>query len=218
MALILVVVLIWYAFAPVQPKTDYTHISDKSVSGKTVQTFSGDLPLANNQKEGETFSYSMWILVNDYTFNYGMKRPILTKGDCPGIYLDPTSNSIHVYVMDVNNTPESVALIQNMPAKKWIHLGIVVNQDAVDTYINGILYQHHTLAMLPKQNTTAVSMGSNDLGWDGVLSKVLYVNRSMSASEMGQLATDIPTDDLTIKPSGPQYYDLSWYTDRLKSQ
>jgi hypothetical protein len=185
-------------------------ISPGSISGQTQQKPTVTIPKSFNQPQGETFSYSGWILVNDFTLNYGQKREIFTKGDCPGVYLDSTSNSILV-VVNTYGAPESI-LISNLPAKKWIHLGIVVDQDAVNIYINGVIRQHHTLAQLPKQNNDPVTIGG--VGWDGVLSNLTYYSRSLSASEIDGLSKNVPTDDLHVPPAGPQYFDMSWYTGR----
>jgi hypothetical protein len=182
----------------------------KSISGQTQQKTTVKIPRSFNQPQGQTFSYSGWILVNDFTLNYGQKRQIFSKGDCPGVYLDSTSNSILV-VVNTYGAPESI-LISNLPAKKWIHLGIVVDQDAVNIYINGVIRQHHALAQLPDQNDDPVTIGG--VGWDGVLSNLTYYSRSLSASEIDNLSKNVPTDDLHVPPAGPQYFDMSWYTGR----
>ena len=106
-------------------------------------------------------------------------------------------------------------MISNITANKWIHFAIVVDQDSLDIYINGVVRQHHTLLQLPKQNNDQVTIGSNSAaGWDGVLSNLQYIPRSLSASEVAALTENVPKDDLTVPPSGPQYFDLSWYIGR----
>lgn len=214
--LVLFSLLLYIMFRPKPAVTDVVTLVGGSMSGKTTQTYAKQLPLAFNQEQGATFSYTGWIVVNDYTFNYGKKRPVFTKGDCPGLYVDSTSNSLLVAVKTYANAPETI-LVSNLPAKKWIHFGIVVNQDAVNVYINGVLRQHHMLAQLPKQNTSPVVIGSDTLGFDGVLSNLQYVPRSLSGSEVDALSSIVPTDDLHVPPSKPQYFDISWYTGRLTS-
>jgi hypothetical protein len=130
------------------------------------------------------------------------------------MYLDTTSNSILVVINTFANTPETI-LISNITANKWIHFAIVVDQDSVDIYINGVVRQHHTLLQLPKQNDSPITLGSNAAaGWDGVLSNLQYTPRSLSAGEVAALTANVPKDDLTVPPSGPQYYDLTWYIGR----
>jgi hypothetical protein len=211
-AVVLLGLLVWRITTPVAEAVDPGTIvlTPGSISGETQQTFPAIIPRSFNQPQGQTFSYSGWILVNDFTFNYGQKRTIFTKGDCPGVYLDSTSNSLLV-VVKTYGASESI-LISNIPAKKWIHLGIVVDQDAVNVYINGVIRQHHTLAQLPDQNDDLVTAGG--VGWDGVLSNLTYYSRSLSASDVDRLSKNVPKDDLRVPPAGPQYFDMSWYTGR----
>lgn len=213
-ALTIIGIIIWRVTATSASSDPGTvRIVPGSMSGKTQRNASGKLPRSFNQSEGATFTYTGWLLFNDFTFNYGQKRLIFSKGDCPGVYLDSTSNGILV-VVDTYGSPESI-LISNLPARKWIHFGLVVDQDSVDIYINGVIRQHHTLAQLPKQNEKSVALGSNTVGWDGVLSDLTYQSRSLTASEIDALSKTVPTDDMHVAPSAPQYFDMSWYTGRV---
>ena len=213
-AVIIIGLILWRVFYYKQP-TDTIDLLPGSISGKESKVVQGtNLSRSFNQKEGATFTYTGWILVKDFTYNYGQKRLIFTRDDCPGLYLDTTSNSLLVVIKTFGSTPETI-LISNITANKWIHFAIVVDQDSVDIYINGVVRQHHTLLQLPKQNNSAITLGSNAAaGWDGVLSNLQYIPRSLSAGEVGALTSNIPKDDLSVPPSGPQYYDLSWYIGR----
>jgi hypothetical protein len=214
-AVILVSFILWRVFSPASKSTDAIDLLVGSLSGKELKTVSGDkIDRSFNQKEGATFTYSGWILVKDFTYNYGRKRVIFTKDDCPGMYLDTTSNSILVVIKTFADAPETI-LISNIPASKWIHFAVVVDQDSVDIYINGVVRQHHTLLQLPKQNTSSITMGSTSAGgWDGVLADLQYTPRSLSAGEVAALTANVPKNDLSVPPSGPQYFDLSWYIGR----
>jgi hypothetical protein len=213
-ALTIIGIVIWRMTATAKSTDPGTvRLVEGSMSGKTQRSAPGMLPRSFNQSQGATFTYTGWLLFNDFTFNYGQKRLIFSKGDCPGVYLDSTSNGILV-VVDTYGSQESI-LISNLPARKWIHLGLVVDQDSVDVYINGVIRQHHTLAQLPKQNDKAVSLGSDSVGWDGVLSGLTYQSRSLTAPEIDALSKTVPVDDMHVAPSAPQYFDMSWYTGRV---
>jgi hypothetical protein len=212
---IIIGVILWRIFGTSAKKTDAVDIMCGSLSGKETKTEpSGKITRSFNQKEGATFTYAGWILVKDFTYNYGRKRLIFSKGDCPGLYLDSTSNSLLIVIQTFANTPESI-LISNIPAGKWVHFAIAVDQDSVDIYINGVIRQHHSLLQLPKQNESDVTMGSAGTeGWDGVLSNLQYTPRSLTSGDISALISDVPKNDLTVPPSGPQYFDMSWYTGR----
>jgi hypothetical protein len=213
-AIILIGLILWRVFS-YKESTDAIDLLTGSISGKESKIVQADkLSRSFNQKEGATFTYTGWILMKDFTYNYGQKRLIFTKDDCPGLYLDTTSNSLLVVIKTFADTPETI-LISNITANKWIHFAIVVDQDSVDIYINGVVRQHHTLLQLPKQNDSAITLGSNAAaGWDGVLSNLQYRPRSLSAGEVAALTASVPKDDLSVPPSGPQYYDLTWYIGR----
>lgn len=212
-ALTIIGLVIWRIMSPKANDPGTVRLVEGSMSGKTMRTAPGTLPRSFNQEQGATFTYTGWLLFNDFTFNYGEKRMIFSKGDCPGVYLDSTSNGVLV-VIDTYGSKESI-LISNLPAKKWIHFGLVVDQDSVDIYINGVIRQHHTLAQLPKQNDKSITLGSDTVGWDGVLSDLTYHSRSLTSSEVDELSRTVPTDDMHVAPSGPQYFDMSWYTGRV---
>jgi hypothetical protein len=211
--LVLIGLIIWNMFgnSTVRDPTAVVLV-DGSISGRTGRSYINPIPRSFNQAEGATFTYAGWLLMNDFTMNYGQKRVIFSKNDCPGLYLDSTSNSLLV-VVDTYGSKESI-LISNIPARKWIHFGIVVDQDSVDIYINGVIRQHHMLAQLPKQNDSPITIGSDSVGFDGALSGLTYYTRSLTASDMDELSKTVPKDDLHTPPAGPQYFDMTWYTGR----
>lgn len=211
--LVLIGLILWNMFGK-STVSDPTAVVlvDGSISGKTGRSYTNPIPRSFNQAEGATFTYAGWLLMNDFTMNYGQKRVIFSKNDCPGLYLDSTSNSLLV-VVDTYGSKESI-LISNIPARKWIHFGIVVDQDSVDIYINGVIRQHHMLAQLPKQNESPITIGSDSVGFDGALSGLMYYTRSLTASDMDELSKTVPKDDLHTPPAGPQYFDMTWYTGR----
>jgi hypothetical protein len=210
---VLLGLLIWRMSAPAPRTSDAIDLYTGSTSGKERKAFKSEIPRSFNQSQGITFTYTGWILINDFTFNYGSKRLIFTRNDCPGLYLDTTSNSLLV-VVNTYGATESI-LIPNMTAKKWIHFAIVVDQDAVDVYINGLLRQHHSLSQIPRQTESQVIIGDAEAaGWDGVLSNLQYTPRSLSAAEISALTANVPVDDLHKTPSGPGYFDMTWYVGR----
>lgn len=209
--IVLVGFIIWWITRTPSKELGYVPVTNDSRSGKTASISNSSLPRSNNQPEGAVFSYTCWILVNDFTLNYGQRRQIFSKGDCPGVYIDGTSNSLIVAV-NTFGTPETM-LISNIPAKKWIHFALTVDQYAVNVYINGRLRLFNTLNQLPKQNNEPVRMSNP--GWDGVLAKVRYYPRALAMSEVDQMSREPVPSDLYKAPEGPQYLDMSWYTGRI---
>jgi hypothetical protein len=150
--------------------------------------------------------------VKDFQAGYGQQRTLFSKNDAPGVYLDPTSNSILVKITTFDGVETMV--IPNIPALKWVHFALVVDQDAVDIYVNGTLREHQSLTRVPKQTDAPILLGP---GWDGVLARLSYWPRALSASDVESLAHAPSPDDLMRKPAAPQYFDLTWYIGRLYS-
>lgn len=210
-SLVVVGLLVYMVFFQA-PKTDGTTILSGSHSAISSNRIPAQLAPSFNEPEGRVYSYAMWILVKNFTYGYGQQRTIMSKGDAPGIYLDSTSNAILVRVKTYGMT-ESI-LVPNISAMKWIHLAVVVDQNAVDIYINGTLRQHHTLSQLPDLTDDAVMVGS---GWDGVVGDITYYPRALSYGEVRTMSQQNPPPDMQPKIGTPNYFDITWYTGRLNS-
>jgi hypothetical protein len=212
--LVAALVFLWWYSRTAAP-SDQVNIVVGSQSGKDTKSISVALPQSFNQPEGLTYSYSGWVLVNDFGEGYGRRRTVFKTGDdTPALYLDSTSNSF-VFAVKTFGATETI-LVPSVPALKWLHVGLVVDQQAVDIYINGTLRQHHTLGQLPQQTTNpTIQMGP---GWDGVLARLVYYSRALQPTEIKRLAAEPVPDDLRKTPAVPQYFDLSWYIGRFYSK
>lgn len=211
-ALVALILFFWWNLT-IPTDASIVKIVPGSQAGDLERTTSLALPISFNQPEGLTYSYSAWILVKDFGEGYGQRRRIFSKDDAPGLYIDSTSNSFIVAV-NTFGTKETI-LIPSIPAMKWIHFALVVDQQSVDIYINGTLRQHHTLGQLPKQNEAPIKTGG---GWNGVLADLTYYSRSLKHTEIKRLSKEPVPDDLQREPAAPQYFDISWYIGRLYSK
>jgi len=202
----------WFGFRSTGSTGGRYEIVKGSQRGDTQRSDTALLPRSYNQPQGLTYSYACWILVKDFTKGYGKRRAIFSREDAPGLYIDSTSNSL-VVAVNTFGSMETI-LIPNIPAQKWLHFALVVDQHSAEVYINGTLRQHQTLSQLPKQSDAPVTMGP---GWEGVLARLSYWDRSLSADEVRRMSEEPLPDDLNPKPSGPQYFDITWYVGRLNS-
>ena len=212
-ALLLVGVVVYMVWFAAPSNTDgRVVVFDTSMPGDAKQSFPMMIPRSFNEPQGLTYSYTAWVLVKDFTKGYGTKRRIFSKGDSPGLYLDSTSNSLLVAI-DTYGATETI-LIPNIPAMKWVHFALVVDQHSLDIYINGILRKHHTLGQLPQQNDSAIAVGSD---WSGVLARLVYYPRSLAPTEVKKLVTEKVPSDLERPVAPPNYFDITWYIGRLYS-
>jgi len=211
---IIVVMAVFYYFSrnPESAATSTT-IKGPSIDGK--QTFDSmiALPKSVNEREGLTFAYTCWIKINDFAYRYGAQKVVFTKGPsdlssmCPALFIDANTNSL-IVKLDTFGATEIIP-IPNIPAKKWLHFAVVVEQNSVDIYINGTLHTHHTLTQLPRQNGDAVHTGVAG-GFDGSISSLTYHNNFLSGPQIQSIMRSGPLPgEVDVLPP---YFDISWWT------
>jgi hypothetical protein len=198
-------------------KTKESNAGSIPIIGKTVDatqsiTSSGTILPSMNQKEGMTFSYTAWMVFEDFTYRMGTQKVIFTKGAqdlssmCPGVFLDSNTNTILVKI-DTFGAQEVIP-IPNIPAKKWVHFGLVVDQDSVDVYINGTLHTHHTLSQLPRQNPGPVHIGLNG-GFKGSIADLKYYAYFLTPEQIKGTMTSVPQKNVE-EPAAPPYSNVVW--------
>lgn len=198
---------------------DQSQIVKSSVDGRKEINTNVLLPESLNQDKGLTFSYTCWLRFDDFSYRYGKEKVIFVKGSpdltsvCPGLFLDSNTNSL-ITKIDTFGSQEVIP-ISNIPAKKWIHYALVVDQDSVDIYINGTLKTHQSLTQLPRQNGGTVHVGIGG-GFDGKISDLQYYSYFLTPQQVQSIMGSPPSpsqDDTTVTPA-PPYFDITWWTGR----
>jgi hypothetical protein len=193
---------------------DYT-IVDSIKDGKDNKVYQKPLPLSVNRPAGIEFSYTGWLRIDDFAFRFGVPKVIFVKGSadlstaCPALLIDANTNSLLVKI-DTFGAQETISVV-SVPAKKWLHIAINVNQEAVDVYINGILYAHHILTQLPKQNSGNV-LNSPDGGFSGKIVRLEYHPQVLSVSDILARAREAPPTGDEKDQVFPPYFDMSWFS------
>uniref|UniRef100_A0A6C0JS19 Lectin/glucanase superfamily protein n=1 Tax=viral metagenome TaxID=1070528 RepID=A0A6C0JS19_9ZZZZ len=205
----------WY-FSREAVLSTATVIQPSTEDGKKAYTSNKALPRSKDQHEGLTFSYTCWVKIDDFSYRYGEPKVIFTKGSpdlktmCPALLVDGNTNSLLVKVDTFGGT-ETIP-ISNIPAKKWIHVAIAVEQDAVNVYINGNLYIHHSITQVPKQNNSTVSTGVGG-GFDGKLANLEYYGYLLTPDAVKSSMANPPSGQQAVEVL-PPYFDISWWTGR----
>jgi hypothetical protein len=211
---VLVVAGVYFYFKFKGSTTDSNSIITQSVDA-TQTVKSGSLPPSYNQDKGLTFSYTGWLLFEDFTYRLGTQKVIFVKGPedlssmCPGVFLDSNTNTILVKI-DTFGSQETIT-VPNIPAKKWVHFGLVVDQDSVDIYINGILHTHYTLTQLPRQNPSPVHVGVGG-GFKGKIANLNYYNYFLTPEQIKANMGSTPTQNVEESPAVPPYSGINWWT------
>ena len=192
---------------------DYTIIDDIK-DGKDNKVYQKPLPLSVNRPEGIEFSYTGWLRIDDFAYRFGVPKVIFVKGSadlstaCPALVIDGNTNSLLVKI-DTFGAQETISVV-SVPANKWLHVAINVNQEAVDVYINGIMYAHHILTQLPKQNSGSV-LNSPDGGFAGKIVRLEYHPQVLSVSDILARAREAPPTGDEKDQVFPPYFDMSWF-------
>lgn len=213
---VIVIGFIYYYFKRAAVTGNNYVIVDNTSDGKTQFDSKMLLPLSNNEDPGMAFSYACWVRINDFGYKYGAPKVVFTKGPtdltsmCPALLLDANTNSFIVKMDTFGGT--EVIPVNNIPAKKWIHVAIAVSQSAMDIYINGTLYLHHTLVNIPRQNRETVHTAVNG-GFDGQIAGLQYFRTLLGPSEVSNLMQNTPQpSQQDINGPVPPYFDMSFWT------
>ena len=85
-----------------------------------------------------SFTFSIWININDWNVNSGFYKNIISYGNAVYISLDRTTNDVVIdFKKGVSPSPKTV--ITNVPIQTWVHLAFSLSGQTLDTYLNGKL-------------------------------------------------------------------------------
>jgi len=191
----------------------------------------GAIPVmrSKNQRDGISFTWSVWIYVNDLTYKEGQYRHIFHKGNdninfseqpigmnfpnnAPGLYLGPKQNSLVVVMNTFDKISEEI-LIEDLPIKKWVNVIIQCEGHNLDVYINGTLARRHVLSGVPKQNYGDVFVAMNG-GFDGYISELRYFNEDIGLAKIRSIVSGGPNLKMkatSLTESKPHYLSTRWY-------
>ena len=184
---------------------------------------------SNNENEGIEFTWSVWLLINDYQADSNKYKHIFHKGNdsierssdglvspnnAPGLYIHPNKNAL-VVIMNTFTTIKEEVIINDLPLKKWFNITIRVQNNTLDIYVNGSIVNRHKLSGVPKQNYSKVYVNMND-GFKGNLSNLRYFNHAVGTNEIERIALDGPNLKRTgpdVLSSTPPYLGTRWYLE-----
>lgn len=151
------------------------------------------------------FSYSLWVFIKDFNYNYGRKKYILfrpvsdevTDNNCYYcMYLDSHSSDLVFKLKEQNETVTySSCTVNSIPLQKWTHVLVSYRNRAIDFYIDGKLTKTCTTMrnyhvpdgnkkLLVCPSNVAVNDGSAaQNGFTGFLGSVRHYTRAIQPRE-----------------------------------
>ena len=167
-------------------------------NGKTSDIISASkLP---GHKNSNDYTWSFWIYVNNWNYNYGTRKVIIKRSGsggetCPEIYLDENKNDLLVDISTYDPTGTNkdstkvTTRVRNIPLQKWTFVVVTTSGLSVDIYLDGKL-RRTTLLPNPAKIVASADielcpkMDSNNTGFSGFLSKINYFARSVNPREV----------------------------------
>lgn len=180
--------------------------------------YSSSIPLKRSHAKSDAeFTYTLWLLIENTEYKYGEWKHIFHKGNdsayplrAPGLYLHPRDNTLRVY-MNTNSEILEYVDIPNVPVRKWVHVGLVLQGRTLNMYINGKLKTKKVFETVPRQNygNLWVSLFG---GFEGFLSKMRYYNYALDYSEIESVVKEGPSKDACADTGEqPPYLEDSWW-------
>ena len=158
----------------------------KPIKGKEIKTLTNiDLFPHGNVGNKYVYSYHFFIYIFNWKYKYGSVKTVFIKGDeddsSPGFYLLPTINDGYFTL----NTDEGLTKfrVKNIDINKWCHIGIVVNNQEVDIYYNGLIQSNNVIETLSLINSDPIIFGHNK-GFNGLIYKFGYSSKALTPKEM----------------------------------
>ena len=162
-----------------------------------------------NEKNGIEFTYMTWMYVDGWENQSPDWKHVFHKGpmfqsaipgtkqphevveiQSPGLWLHPDKNSIRVYMNTFENVDTFID-IDNIPISKWVHVSIVLTQNYLDIYINGLLKERKKLVGIPRQNYYNLYI-TQKAGFNGMLSNMKYYNFAIQMYQLSSIIAQGP--------------------------
>lgn len=197
--IVIIIIVIYYIIKYLWYRSS---ILVSSVTDATVpQTIdSSSLAQSTSGSSSANFTYSIWIYINDWSYNYGQEKiifarsgetsttrvttPISVLSPSPLVMLGATENNLivsqEIYntttTTTTSTTPTSTFTcgISNIPIQKWVNILISIYGRSMDLYLDGKLVRTCVMPGIAKvSSTTPVYLTPNG-GFSGYYSKFQY--------------------------------------------
>jgi hypothetical protein len=98
------------------------------------------------------YSYSIWVYIKDWSYKNGENKIIFSRKDGngkagPEVFLGPTDNTLTVSVDYTGGRTD--CQVTQVPIQAWVNIIVVLNNQALDIYIDGKLTRTCVLGGVP---------------------------------------------------------------------
>ena len=194
MIIILIIIILVYWAKSVRISSKNRSVYEPVLIDKPINAYDPSLSSQKinipNSTEGLAFTYSFWIYIEDWNYNFGKFKNIISKGAdnvgySPGIWLYPNTNALHARISTYAD-PNEGCDVQNIPLQSWVNIVYILNTRTVDIYINGKLERSCVLKGVPQINNSPLKICQNR-GFYGQISRLQYFAKAINPNKVAQL-------------------------------
>lgn len=120
------------------------------------------------------FTYSIWVYIDDWSYNYGSEKVIFTKGDSPKVSLGANENDLNVSMKLDGGDNTFMCGLPNVPLQRWTNIIITLNGRSMDLYLNGKLTRTCLLKDVPSIDATSNLLLTPNGGFSGYTTNFKY--------------------------------------------
>lgn len=226
--LILIIIMVYYftKWLTNPAVKNYALVKGIHNAKKQLKISSAKAQISSN---GVQMTYSMWLYINNWDYNYGTAKHVFHRGDInlnyanPNIWLyprenklmirfqivKPTSNSGGVFMAATHsNNPNTHPSILNenfvcdlpyVPIQKWMNLIVTLNNNVSDVYLDGKLLRSCALSGVPH-------IVYNDIGNDIYLGGDSSLNGNSMPGFDGYISNVVFKNDSVTYPEVTKMY------------
>jgi len=178
------------------------------------------LKRSSNEQGGIEFTYTIWLYVDDWNYNYNKWKHIFHKGNddswpgrAPGMWFHPNKNALRIYMNTFNNVAEYTDIF-NIPMSKWFNVTMILKDSSINIYINGYLKRRMVLGGVPRQNWGDLHL-CNNIGFSGFISRFRYYDYAIQFGELEHIINRGPSRDPCVGTNTqPPYLGPHWWQTR----
>lgn len=132
----------------------------------------------SNVNEGVSWSFVMWIYIDEWNYLYGQRKNILQWGNNLYMYFDEKNNDLTIDIMTIPSMNNTKMIYKNIPLQKWFSIIVVLDNRNVDLFIDGEIVMNYLLEEVPHyvpQELTITEKG----GFNGKIGYLQYLSYKM---------------------------------------
>ena len=173
--IVVCLVIAIYLFINLPFFKDHNDLIETHVDARTEYT----IPTNTLKTSNGPFGLSMWIYIDDWSYEYGNIKNILKIKDLK-IYLNTYKNDLILDVPKIEDDPsveQEPVNIENINLQKWVCITFTMSGRTIDVYLNGKLVKSTPLNVVANLD---LFDGTEDIkitegkGFGGFISKVGY--------------------------------------------